>query len=204
MDITLIKDFLLHNIWLVTSIWGFIYLYDYYLTLYSARLFRAHLIEHIVIEGSYELTPAFQKDVDNLRLISLAFLWRLIISLPILSLLWWLSTAFLDLPQSFYLGSGGLFLREAVAQLRHLRNIALANFSKTEGGLRGRIEFARWFNLKLSSVEFISFGMFFALISLLWGSWFFLGGAIFCLATALQHWTLSNKAYRPLLQAQKG
>ena len=37
------RGFLLENIWLVTLIWVLIYLSDYYLTIYFARLYRKHM-----------------------------------------------------------------------------------------------------------------------------------------------------------------
>jgi hypothetical protein len=41
-----------------------------------------------VHEGSYELTPYFQKDVDTLRLLSPRFLWMLVLYAVLLLIVW--------------------------------------------------------------------------------------------------------------------
>jgi hypothetical protein len=57
--------------WLATSpwpgviLWISLYISDYYLTIYSARGFRE--IGHFQFEDSFELTPQYQKDIDNLQ-----------------------------------------------------------------------------------------------------------------------------------------
>ncbi len=74
--------------WLSTSpapgviLWIILYISDYYLTIYSARGFRE--IGHFQFEGSFELTPQYQKDIDTLRPVSrrhitLLFVYSLII-----------------------------------------------------------------------------------------------------------------------------
>ena len=188
----MIKDFLIHNAWSVLLAWGLAYLADYYLTIYFARLLRGPLQEHIRFEGSLELTPVFQKDVDALRLFSPSFLLRWLISFPLLALIAWLSDE-LGLPQVFYLVMGGLLLRQAVILLRHGRNIALGVLSQPAGSLHGRLEYSRWLSLRLSAAELFGFGTFFALLSIAMESWFFLGGALVCLLTGSQHWAYSRK-----------
>ena len=48
------KNLLLSNISISLAIWGITYASDYYLTLYSGRLYRTTVRDHIVIEGSLE------------------------------------------------------------------------------------------------------------------------------------------------------
>ena len=55
------------NIWLALAIWVVSYCADYYLTLYSARLYRAQAQAHFAFEGSLELTPYYQADIDGGR-----------------------------------------------------------------------------------------------------------------------------------------
>jgi hypothetical protein len=194
------SEYRLLNVWLTTALWMIIYLSDYYLTIYGARLIRTHLAETITYEGSLELTPVFQKDVDRLRKFSPAFYLRLLVSAILLPAIWYLSLVLLGMPQFFLFAAGGLFLREAVVHLRHFRTIALALFARDPSGMQGKIHYARWFNLKVSGVEILSFAGFYLLLAGALGSWFFLGGAVSCLVTGLSHWRMSRKSYRVVLE----
>lgn len=183
----------LSNIWFVLGLWIIVYSSDYYLTLYCATLYHNHLKEHIVFEGSFELTPYFQADVDSLRRVSPAFMRALILSLVLIGLLWLLTIYLLPLSGLFFFTIGGLLLREAAIHLRHGRNLALMRLTRAGGGLSGKVTYARWLLLKLSALELWGFAGLFLLIALAWGSWFFLGGGVFCLFTGVQHWRLASK-----------
>jgi hypothetical protein len=185
-------EFRLLNVWLTTALWAIIYLSDDYLTIAGARLMRGHLREHITYEGSYEITPVFQKDVDQLRLVSPAFLIRLLASLLLLPLIWVLSVVFLGMPEFYLFALGILFLREAVVHLRHFRIIAMALFARDPSAMQGKIHYTRWVNLKISAVEILSFAGFYLLLAAAFGSWFFLGGAVACLVTGLSHWRMAK------------
>jgi hypothetical protein len=185
-------SFNIQNIWLTLAIWGFIYLSDYYLTIVSAKHHRDYLSEYISYDGSFELTPKFQKDVDGLKLISPQFLVRWFLSILIIYFLWWLSTEVLLLPQFFYFLIGALILREIATHLRHFRNLSVYYFARN-GGIKGRIEYSRPFVLKLSAAEFFSFSLVYLAFAFLVNSWFFLGGTLGCLVVAIQHWRLSQK-----------
>ncbi len=193
----MIRDLLTDTPWPLLLIWGLAYLADYYATIYIARLMRGRLQEYIHFEGSLELTPIFQKDVDALRWFSPTFLQRWLISFPLLILIWWLPTTYLDMPEIFYVVIGGLLLRTAVILLRHSRNFALAYLCRTVGSLRGRLEYSRWLTLRLSAVELFGFGAFFGLTAIAMESWFFLGGALVCALTGYKHWTYSRKQALP-------
>jgi hypothetical protein len=45
--------------WFALALWLLSYLADYYLTLYSARLYRQGAHEYVAFEGSLELTPYY-------------------------------------------------------------------------------------------------------------------------------------------------
>jgi hypothetical protein len=173
--------------------WGIIYISDYYLTIYAAYLYQTHLKKYIIFEGSFELTPYFQKDVNALRRVSPRFLALWFLSLVLLWLLWFLTVRLLGVPWVFSLVFGSLFLREVAIHLRHFRNLALSLLTRAGGGLNGRIEYSRWLILRLSATGLLSFAGFFLLTSLALGSWSFLGGAISCFYTGLQHWFMSGK-----------
>jgi hypothetical protein len=61
-------DVLLQSAWLGSALWATVYISDYVLTVTCARLYRAQ--DNIVFEGSYEITPIFQADIDALRAVS--------------------------------------------------------------------------------------------------------------------------------------
>ena len=82
--------------WLATSpvpgviLWIILYISDYSLTIYSARGFRE--IGHFQFEGSFELTPQFQKDVDALKPVSKRHLILLVFSSLLIIFIWWITS----------------------------------------------------------------------------------------------------------------
>src|SRR5215831_17875565 len=73
-----VSETFLETWWLGPLVWVVLYVSDYSLTIASARLYRAQ--DKIVLEGSYEITPMFQADVDALRRVSPRFVIILIVS----------------------------------------------------------------------------------------------------------------------------
>lgn len=185
----------LQNIWLTLTVWGLIYLADYYLTIFSAAKIRGPMQAYVRYEGSYELTPEFQKDVDKLRLFSPQFLIRWLLSLPLIYLMWWLSVVELENPAFFEFLVGALILREIVVHLRHARNL-FQFFLTKRGGLTGRLEYRRWLVLKISSAEIFSFGVMYLFLAFFLQSWFFGGGVFGCWIVAVQHWRLAGKTVK--------
>src|SRR4030095_10327140 len=87
-----------------------LYLNDYYLTIYSARGFRE--VGHFQFEGSFELTPQYQKDIDALKPVSKRHLVLLVLSSLLIILIWWLTRVPLFFPWTYllYLLYLGMFL----------------------------------------------------------------------------------------------
>ena len=185
---------MLTNPWLALAVWLLSYAADYYLTLYSARLYRQSAQAHITFEGSFELTPYYQKDIDGLRRVSPRFILAVVWSVLLLELIWYLSVVVVKVPELFQFLLGGLVLREAAVLVRHARNIALFRALRGGQGLHGQVQYARWLSLRQSATELGSFGVLFGLLALALGSWFLAGGAFACLATGAQHWLRSRKA----------
>jgi len=69
-------DALLDSVWLGPSLWAALYASDYFLTIACARMYQAQ--DKIVFEGSYEITPLFQADVNALRRLSPRFVIALL------------------------------------------------------------------------------------------------------------------------------
>lgn len=183
---------LIQNVWIILLLWSFVYLGDYFLTIYSAKKFRDQLSDHYEFERSFELNPIFEKDVNRLRTISPRHIIFWLLTSFLFFLLRW-TTNLSNIPQLFYFMFGALFLLEIAIHLRHFRNIAIIK-SYAEGAIIGQIKYSYWFGLKLSAWELFGFSLTYGFISLIERSWFFVGGAMGCLLLAIKHYMDSNKA----------
>lgn len=180
------------NPWYGVICWIILYISDYYLTIQSARGFRE--IDRFRFEGSLELTPQFQKDVDQLRPVSIRHILWLIASSLILLIVWWITrlSIYLELAYPLYLGM--FLLLEVAVHFRHLRNLAMVREIQRNGGVDGQITYKQWFSYRNSANELYITGTFFLLVALLTFSAFFLGGAIACYGTGVSHARLAKKA----------
>ena len=190
----MLEQLFIDNIVITLIIWTLIYVGDYYLTIYGARLYRANAQDHLGIQGSYELTPVFRNDVDALKMVSVRFLAFVVLSNVALAFVWYLSVILLDTPELFSFLIGALMLREGVIHLRHWRNITTFRLFAQPNLTQGRIEYTKKFSLQLSANELLSFAIFFFLLAITLSSWFVLGGALGCLPVAFQHWRLARKS----------
>lgn len=179
------------NPWYGVLLWIILYTSDYYLTIYSARGFRE--IGHFQFEGSMELTPQFQKDVDNLRLVSKRHIFWLITSSLLILGLWWITRYSIYLEWSYLLFLGMFLLLEVAVHLRHLRNVSIIREIRKNGGVDGQIKYKQWFSYRNSASELYITGTLFLLIALLTYSLFFFGGAITSYATGFKHSGLAKK-----------
>jgi hypothetical protein len=184
--------------WLATSpwpgviLWIILYISDYYLTIRSARGFRE--IKHFQFEGSYELTPQFQSDVDALKPISTRHLLLLAIYSFLIFLLWWVIVRYLRSPSLYNLYLGLFLLVEVAVHLRHLRNLFLVREIQKYGGVEGQISYRKWFSYRISAFEFYLIGFLFLIVAVLSFSTFFLGGALVCFGTGFRHGRLAKKS----------
>lgn len=179
------------NPWYGILLWIVLYTSDYYLTLYSARGFRE--IGHFQFEGSFELTPQYQKDIDNLRPVSRLHLMLLVAYSALILIIWWITrlSGFLEWTYPLYLGM--FLLLEVAVHLRHLRNIALIREIKKNGGVEGEVIYRKWFSYRISASELYLHATLFLLISMLTYSLFFLGGAIMCYGMGFRHSRMAKK-----------
>jgi len=191
--------------WLSTSpipgmvLWIILYVSDYYLTLYSARGFGE--VGHFRFEGSFELTPQFQKDIDALNLVSKRHIVWLIVSSLLILFIWWFTKRLLFFPWTYLLYLGMFLLLEAAVHLRHLRNISLVREIRKEGGVEGEIRYRKWFSYRISASELYLYSVLFLIIAVLTYSPFFLGGTLACFATGIKHNRLAKKAQKTALAA---
>jgi hypothetical protein len=180
------------SVWPGLTVWILLYISDYALTITCARLYRGGVDEKLVLEGSYEITPFFQRDIDSLRLISPRFLAMLLVSTGLLATVWFLSVQ--SGPELYVFASGSLILLELTVHIRHLRNLFIFRAISKSDCVRGRIEYSRPFILQMSSNELFAFSGMFLLLFVFTQSWFVLGGAATCFSTAIKHRRLARKA----------
>jgi len=119
--------------------------------------------DHFVFEGSYEINPFYQRDIDALRAWSPRFLTMLTVNVLFLWTVW--SWSISDFDSGLYLiVLGSLLLTELVVHIRHVRNWFLFRTIVRLGGIRGRIEYPRRVMLTMSSLEILSFAGLFTVI----------------------------------------
>jgi hypothetical protein len=180
-----LMEFMAAHLWLGLVIWTVIYCSDYFLTITCARMYRKGVRERIGFEGSYEITPYYQQDVDALRKLSPRFIKALLFALVMLSLIWWISR---QTSPAFYLFAiGAPILVEVPVHVRHLKNFFFFRDLLRTAGVRGRIEYPRPLTLRLSSTEFVIWAGLFAMLFLVTREWFVLGGAVQCAVVAMKH-----------------
>ena len=184
--------------WLSTSpipgviLWMILYISDYALTIYSARGFNE--IGHFQFEGSFELTPQYQKDIEALKPVSKRHVILLVLYTLLIVFIWWLTKRLLFFPWTYLFYLGMFLLIEVAVHLRHLRNISLIREIKKGGGVEGQISYKKWFSYRISASEFYRYSALFLIFAMLAYSPFFLGGAIMCFATGIKHNRLAKKA----------
>lgn len=184
------------SIWAVIGLWCVLYIGDYYLTLYTARLFKGDVGGHFDFGGSFELNPLYEDEVEAARSVSPKFIAVLILSTVIIISLWYLADLF-DYPYLFDFIYGGLICSQGVVHLRHYRNLAMAKVYR-QGAITGRITYERWFILKHSAWDIFAAGIFFLFLALIEKSWFLAGGFFSCSVLALQQGRLGNKKKPPM------
>jgi hypothetical protein len=184
--------------WLSTSpipgviLWIILYISDYYLTIYSARGFRE--VGHFQFEGSFELTPQFQKDINALKPVSKRHVILLFLYSLLIVFIWWFTKRLLFFPWTYLLYLGMFLLLEVAVHLRHLRNVSLIREIRKGGGVEGQISYKKWFSYRISASEFYLYSVLFLLFAVLTYSPFFLGGTIMCFGTGFKHNRLAKKA----------
>lgn len=185
------QNLLFSTLWPGLTAWTVLYISDYSLTLICARLYRRTVNEKIVFEGSFELNPYFQRDIDTLKVVSPRFLAALIISSLYLAAVWWLAVE--SQPGLYEFVLGLMISSELAVHVRHVRNLFFFHAIAHTDGVHGQIRYSRPLILRMSSVELFAFSALFAVLFVFTLTWFVLGGAIGCLSIALKHLRLARK-----------
>jgi hypothetical protein len=176
------------SLWPGLLSWIVLYCSDYALTIRCARMYRAGVDRKLSFEGSYELNPYFQKDVDSLRRLSPNFVYALGVTCTILVFAW----QFRQLPWPFGRGYhfllGWLILTQLALHVRHFRNLFLFSQALRPEGVQGRIEYRRFVALRVSAVDLASFAALFLALFVAAPDAFLLGGAMANASIAWKHW----------------
>jgi hypothetical protein len=185
---------------LVASPWpgiltfAFLFTSDSSLTMTCARMYREGVRDHIGFDGSFELTPFHQVEVDALRRFGPRFFLALILGATVVAAMWWMSVSGETTPATYEFGLGMIVLLQLAVHVRHLRNLSLFRSILAGGAISGRIEYARSTLLTNSAVELIAFGALYAIVSLVVGSMFLAGGALGCAVLGGQQLQLARRA----------
>jgi hypothetical protein len=185
-------NFLTETLWLAPILWMIVYTSDYFLTIACARLYKAQ--DKIVFEGSFEINPLYQADVNALRLVSPRFFVFLLASTGYLIIMRFLAGASGELMGFYEFVIGVMMLAEITVHLRHLRNWFL--FKKAIALVQGHIEYPRGIMLRGSAFEFAVFGVVYAIFFALSSYLFFLGGVLACGALSINNYRLAKKHER--------
>ena len=182
------EPYLLSHPLLVAGIWVVLYTSDYYLTLYGAKLRAAQSV--FLTEGSYELTPDYQKDIDAGNKRSFTFLVWLIAGAAMLLV----PLLVADCPRWLYgLLVGYVVFVELGVHLRHVSNVftygAVLGPRPTASG---RVLFARRGVYERSALDLATLGVFTLLVYGLTGSFVLLGGGLRLMREGYRHWRLSK------------
>jgi hypothetical protein len=173
--------------------WAALFMSDSNLTVTCARLYQAGVREHIVFEGSYELTPYHQADIDALRRFSPRFLLALVAASALLGCLWLLSVADSFALSVYETALGALILIQLTIHVRHIRNYFLFKVVLAGEGIAGRVHYTRPTMLTHSSVELFTFAALYSLLCILTASWFIFGGAVACALVGTKHRQLARE-----------
>jgi hypothetical protein len=191
-------DLFFDYVWAGPLLWVALYISDYTMTLTCARLYQSGVREKMAFEGSFEITPYFQRDIDSLRRVSPRFVLALALGVCTMVLLAQMSAGS---PGLFSFMLGMLILLQFTIHVRHVRNFVMFRAMLTDE-VRGRLEYSRALLLKVSAIEILTFATIYALLFVLTGSLFVLGGSVGCTVVAAKHWGLVRQARRRARQSE--
>jgi hypothetical protein len=187
--------FFVNHIWSGLLLWIGLYISDYYLTISCARMYRAQ--DKIRFEGSFEITPYFQSDIDALKTLSPRFIIMLFTTSIVLSFFALLAVknrVFYSPLYLFFLGY--MVLLELTVHIRHIRNWFMYRDYLASSDIRGHIEYSRSVTLKSSAIDRMLFSALFLVLFFVTASSFVLGGAAGCTLSAWKHYSLAKKCSR--------
>jgi hypothetical protein len=177
--------------WPGLVIWSILYVSDYAFTIVCARMYRSGGNQKLAIEGSFELTPYFQHDINALKIFSPRFLVMLVVTGFLLAGVWLLTAQ--STPELYEFLLGAMIVLELTVHVRHIHNFFNFRLFDKPGFVHGRIEYVRVFVLRLSSTDLFAFSILYLALFAFTLNWFVLGGAASCASTAFKHFRLARR-----------
>ena len=170
-----------------------LYVSDYACTLLGARAYRTCASATLVFEGSYELNPVFQRDIEASKRFSPRFIFVLVSVNLLLALMWWLTHQPPQRPAAYELALGAFVLLELAIHMRHFRNLYLFKTAFGPDGIQGSVRYPRSVIIRLSAFDALSLSLLYLALFIATGSSFILGGVASCLVLALtQRYLVGN------------
>jgi hypothetical protein len=168
----MVESYVLNHPWLPAALWIVLLVGDYYLTLWGARLYRA---QHVYqIEGSYELNPLYERDVDRQRLFSGWLLLWVIVGAALL-----LGGYAVEAKYAYGVVVGCMIVGDIGIWMGHLENItALRGICGRRPGVIGQVRSSRENTYRRSSFRFAMLGLLAVVLFVLTGSAMILGGCL--------------------------
>lgn len=183
------EPYLLDHPWILSLIWMVLYTSDYYLSLANARLYKRQ--NYYKVEGSFELTPFYQKDIENENKFSVRFLTMLLLFATWIYVI----ASYLDVPK-FGVGIlvGFFIMPEMETHVRHIQNTMLfRKLASSNPGATGQLTMTLESGYKKSATQLACYCSLMLVIFILTGSPMVLGGAIAFLLLALRHISLAKR-----------
>lgn len=112
-------DFFRESPWPGLILWVALFVSDYAFTIAGARTYRAH--EKIVFEGSVEITPLYQADVDELRRVSPRFLSVPVLIAALIWLMWQVTELTVGYSEAYPFFLGMFIGLQVAVHIRHSR-----------------------------------------------------------------------------------
>ena len=190
---TWLLDLFLNNIWLAIAFWTALYCLDFIFTMTAARFYRDGAQQHFAFSEGIELNPVFRDDVAKIRTFSFRFFLLLFFVVGLLLIFYEL-----DVPELFAVVWGMFVGMQLANHCRHIRNLVVFSMARRSVGMSGKIQYQHWFSLRLSSIEFLCFGVLFLILFFFWGHPFAFGITLGCLLLSLRHWADSVKNRKSL------
>jgi hypothetical protein len=186
------------SVWPGLLTWTVLYISDYWLTLYCAKVYTSTVRPRLSLEGSYELNPLFQRDIDAAVRVSPRFVSAMVVSWAWLAMLWWLTRQPPRWPQAYAFVLGMLILSELAVHVRHVRNLVMFRTGFGPDGVQGQIHYPRRLTLRSSGSEFLAFAGLFGVTFAVTASPFILGGMTTTALLGLKHLRMAQRLVAPM------
>lgn len=177
----MVLDYILTHYWLVFILINLGHISDYFCTLKASKFYQSGVDKFIDYEGGIELNPTHRKEINALKKVNLKFIALLVlINLLIYSL--YLSAQlnegfFKTLFEAIF---GMSILTESFIHIRHFRAIDNFRLILRGGAVSGQIKYGRTFMHRVVAGDALIFCVFYLILFILIGRYFFLGGAFTC------------------------